>query len=165
MMMNATQYKNIAIIDSNSGTQLKNTDKPFILVLKPGENLFEGILRCADAANLKSASISGLGGLCEISLAYYNLETKQYQIKLFSQMHELISMNGNIATFEGKRFLHIHAAVSDENYAVLGGHLMSATVNPSAEISITPLTADIERKYDEVTGLKVMCPIGFHPTS
>lgn len=163
--MNATQHPNIAIINSNSGAQLKNTDKPFILVLKPGENLFEGILRCADAANLKSASISGLGGLCDITLAYYNLETKQYQTKLFAEMHELISMNGNIATFEGKRFLHIHAAVGDENYAVFGGHLMSATVNPSAEISITPLSAEIERKYDDVTGLKVMCSINHHPAS
>jgi predicted DNA-binding protein with PD1-like motif len=153
---------NPAVIDSNSGKQVENTEKPFILVLKPGENLFDSILRCADAANIKSASISGLGGLCDISLAYYNLETQQYQTKLFAEMHELISMNGNIAVFEGKRFLHIHAAVGDHHYAVYGGHLMSATVNPSAEITIIPLSAEINRQHDKTTGLKIMCPIQAH---
>lgn len=150
---------NTAIVNSDSGKLVENTDKPFILVLKPGENLFESILRCADAANLKSASISGLGGLRNIEAAYYHLETQQYHTKLFSEMHELISMNGNITFFEGKRFIHIHAAFSDEQYMTFGGHLMSAIVSPSAEITIVPLTHTIERKHDTETGLKIMCPI------
>lgn len=158
--MNVTKLGPVAIVDSNSGSKVTNTDKPFILALKQGENLFEGILRCANAANIKSASISGLGGLFDVTVAYYNLNTKQYQTKLFTGMYELISMNGNIAFFEGKRFLHIHAALGAENYNVYGGHIMDATVNPSAEISIIPLPDVIDRAYDAQSGLKIMCPIG-----
>ncbi len=151
--------KNIAIVDSNSGSKVANTDKPFILVLTPGENLFEAILRCAEAAHLKSASISGLGGLDDVVVAYYNLNTKEYQTKLFKGMYELISLNGNITFVDGKRFIHIHAALGTETYDVFGGHIMDAIVNPSAEITIIPFPATINRKYDAVTGLKVMCPI------
>lgn len=149
----------IAIVDSKSGHKVANTVKPFILALKPGENLFEGILQCANDANLKSASISGLGGLDDVSVAYYNLNTKEYQTKLFNGMYELISMNGNITFVEGKRFIHIHAAIGTDTYDVYGGHIMDAIVNPSAEITIIPLADKIERAYDAGTGLKLMCPI------
>lgn len=148
-----------AIVDSQSGHKVLNTEKPFILALKMGENLFEGILRCANAANLKSASISGLGALDDVTVAYYNLETKQYQTKLFKGMYELISLNGNIALVDGKRFIHIHAALGTEQYDVVGGHIMDAIVGPSAEITIIPLSAEINREYDAVTGLKLMCPL------
>ena len=69
-----------------------------------GENLFESILRCADAANIQSAIISGLGALDDVNVAYYNLNTRQYQTKLFTGMYELVSLNGNIAFLDGKQF-------------------------------------------------------------
>ncbi len=149
----------VAIVDSQSGSKVANTDKPFILALKQGENLFEGILRCANDANIKSASISGLGGLDDVSVAYYNLVTKEYQTKLFTGMYELISLNGNITWVDGKRFIHIHAAIGTETYNVFGGHIMDAIVSPSAEITVIPLSDKIERAYDVATGLKLMCPI------
>jgi predicted DNA-binding protein with PD1-like motif len=60
---------------------------------------------------------------------------------------------------DGKRFIHIHAALGTEEYNVVGGHIMDATVGPSAEISILPLGGAINRAYDERTGLKLMCPL------
>ncbi len=148
------------IIDSTSGKRIANTEKPFILALKMGENLFEGIIRCAKDVGLKSASISGLGALNDVTVAYYDLATKTYHTKLFSGMYELISLHGNIATLDGQPFLHIHAALGQEDYSVVGGHIMSATVGPSAEITIVPLTETINRAYDDQTGLKLMCSIG-----
>jgi len=148
----------MTLIDSQSGKKVANTTQPFILALKMGEDLFESILRCADAANLRSASISGLGALDDVTVAYYNLETKQYQTKLFKGMYELVSLNGNITLVDGKRFIHIHAALGTEEYNIVGGHIMSATVGPSAEIAILPLTEAINRQFDSLTGLKLMCP-------
>ncbi|VVC74787.1 hypothetical protein AQUSIP_00590 [Aquicella siphonis] len=145
--------------DSHSGHQAANTKEPLILVLKQGENLFESLLRFAREARLQSAALNGLGGLSDITVAYYNLDTKQYQTRLFTGMYELISLNGNISFFENNPFLHIHAALGSKDYSVYGGHIMDATVNPSAEITLIPLPGRIERAYDEVTGLKIMCPI------
>lgn len=147
-----------AVVDSASCHLLANTDKPFILTLKMGENLFDSLLSCAAKMQLKSAIISGLGALDEVTIAYYNLSTKQYQTKLFQGMYELISLNGNITLVDGKYFVHIHAALGTEEYNVLGGHIMNATVGPSAEISIVPLSNPINREYDTKTGLKLMCP-------
>lgn len=147
------------IVDTTTCAQFANPEQPFILALKTGENLFQALLQCAKKMNLKSASISGLGGLDNVSVAYYNLETQQYQTKVFEPMHELISMNGNIAFFEGQHFIHIHAALGTHDYSVIGGHIMDATVNPSGEITIIPLSGTIQRAFDSQTGLKLMCPI------
>lgn len=157
--MTVTKELGPSIVDTHAGHKLLNTQKPFILVLKKGENLFEGILRCADAANLQAASISGLGALDDVTIAYYNLDTKQYQTKLFHGMYELISLHGNISFVEGKRFLHIHAALGTEEYNVIGGHIMEATVGPTAEITIVPLASPITREFNAEVGLKLMCPI------
>src|SRR5688500_13862732 len=103
-----------SIVDLASCHLLANTDKPFILALKMGENLFDGLLYCAAKMNLKSAVISGLGALEDVTIAYYNLNTMQYQTKLFQGIYELISLNGNLALVEGKHFVHIHAALGTE---------------------------------------------------
>ena len=148
-----------AVIDSSSGKLVAGSEKPFILALNLGEDLFDSILRCANDANIKSASLSGLGTLDDIMLAYYNLDTKQYQEKLFPGMYELISLNGNIAILEDELFVHIHASIGDENYRVFGGHVMSGIVGPACEITVTPLPGKIQRGYDDRTGLKIMCPL------
>jgi predicted DNA-binding protein with PD1-like motif len=148
-----------AIVDTNTCHQLVGTDKPFILGIKKGENLFKSILHCADVIGLPAASISGLGALDDVTVAFYYLETKQYQTKLFEGTYELVSLNGNITFFEGKRFIHIHAALGTSDYNIVGGHIMDATVGPSAEITITPLSGKIHRKHDEEIDLKLMCPL------
>lgn len=148
-----------AIINSASGSQVAGCEQPFILALNIGENLFESIMRCAQDAKLQSASISGLGTLDDVTVAYYNLATKEYQTKLFHGMYELVSLNGNITMLDGKHFVHIHAAIGDDQYQLVGGHIMDATVGPAAEITIIPLCSPIHRQYDDQTGLKIMCPI------
>lgn len=150
--------KPMSIIDSQSGQKLIDNNKPFILVLQNGENLFEAILRCADAANIQSAILTGLGALDDITVAYYHLEKKSYHSKTFTGMHELISLNGNISMAEGKRFVHIHAALGKEDFTVIGGHIMDAIVHPTVELAITPLDSTIYREYNEELGLKLMCP-------
>ena len=41
---------------------------------------------------------------------------------------------------------------------MIGGHIMGAMVGASAEISVVPLNSSINRAYDDITGLKIMCP-------
>lgn len=151
--------KPMSIVDSQSGQKLTDYNKPFILVLQKGENLFESILRCADAANIQSAILQGLGALDDVTVAYYDLDSKSYHSKTFTGMYELISLNGNLSMAEGKRFIHIHAALGREDFSVIGGHIMDATVGPSVELAITPLDSAIYREYNEEIGLKLMCPL------
>jgi len=147
------------IIDTHSGKLVANTTKPFIVALKLGENLFEGLMRVAQDAQLAAASFSGIGALDDATLAFYHLDKKEYKTKLYKGTFELVSLNGNIAFFDGKPFLHIHCSLGEEDFNVIGGHLMDAMVGPSAEITVVPLSGKIERKHDDHIGLKLLCPI------
>jgi len=147
----------LSIVDTNSCHKLADTTKPFILNLHRGENLFQGILNCAEKIGLQSASISGLGALENPSVAFYHLHLKQYDTKVFDGIFELVSLNGNISFVDNKHFAHIHAALGREDHSLFGGHLMDATVGVLAEITIIPLEGRIERHFIEQIGLKGMC--------
>lgn len=157
--MSTTTLTHPVIIDTHSGSLVAHTTKPFIVSMKLGENIFEGLLRVARDAQLTAASISGLGALDDATLAFYYLDKKEYKTELFKGMYELISLDGNIAFFDGKPFVHLHCALGKEDFAVVGGHLMDATVGASAEITVLPLAGKIERKHCDHIGLKLLCPI------
>ncbi len=148
----------VSIVNTKTCATLANTKHPFMLVLERGENLFKALLECAKQVNLKSASIYGLGALDDVSVAYYHLDRKEYDIKLFNGMYELISLQGNITRVDDQPFLHIHAAIGLPDHSVMGGHIMDATVGPTAEITIIPFEASIHRKHSDAIGLKLMCP-------
>lgn len=132
--------------------------KPFIMVLKKGENLFEGILRRVREWNLKTAALTGLGMVDEVLLAYYELDNKEYITQRFVGPYELISLTGNLSQVDGEPFLHIHGCLGNNDYQVVGGHFMDALVGASIEILVQPLDEMI-RRYDKETGLKLLCPI------
>jgi len=75
-----------SIVDLNSCHELKNTDKPFILLLRKDEKLFESVIKAAEIMHIQAASISGLGALDDVTVAYYDLPRKEYKTKLFHGM-------------------------------------------------------------------------------
>src|SRR6185312_16368723 len=100
-------------VDSHSCGKLRGNSQPFMLVLKTGEELPEAIVRCATDANLKGASISGLGAIENPTLAYYLLDSHKYKTKTFSGLYEVTSLNGNIQQLENKPFVHMHVTLGD----------------------------------------------------
>lgn len=152
-------FKMKVIFNSQQGKEAVGIDKPFILVLNKDENLHEAIQRFAEDAQLPAASMSGLGALGEVTVAFYHLDRKEYDTKLFEGEYELISLNGNISQAEGKYITHIHAALGQADYTVVGGHIMDGIVSVTAEITIIPFRDKIERKQCDDVGLRLLCPI------
>lgn len=144
---NLAHAADLAAVSPASCGLLKNTTRPFILVMKRGDNLVKSIVDCADAANLSSASLSGLGAIQKPTLGYFNWDTKDYRFKIFPGVFELTSLNGNIGFVDGKRFAHIHVTLGNDQYNVIGGHLKDATVGVTAEITIIPLQTYFERTH------------------
>ncbi|STX30171.1 Predicted DNA-binding protein with PD1-like DNA-binding motif [Legionella beliardensis] len=136
----------------------KHDNSPFILSLKEGDNLFESIINYAAYADLKSAIISGIGALSNITISYYHRNTKQQFKKLFQDTYEIASLTGNITLVDSGWFIHIHAALGDANFQLFGGHLISAQASASTEIAITPLNYTIMRKKHPDLDIKVICP-------
>lgn len=132
-------------------------DKHF-LVLKKGEELISSLTAFLKEKNITAGSISGLGAVEKVDLAYYDLPTQTYQRKIFPDIYELVNATGNAALLDGKHFPHVHVSISDREYQTFGGHLFAAVVAATVELSIMQMPFRVERAHDEETGLKLCMP-------
>ncbi|BCJ68611.1 PPC domain-containing DNA-binding protein [Polymorphospora rubra] len=68
---------------------------------------------------------------------------------------EILSIQGNVTTLDGKLWAHCHALFSEAGGNVRGGHVFRATIWSQGEVFLQELTdIRIDREYDrEVTGL------------
>ena len=101
-----------------------------------------------DKEKLQGASISGIGAVENVQVAYYDVKSKKYKLKTFKPSMEVLSLNGNIGYFEGKPIVHAHLSMAASDYTVHGGHLKEATVSLILEIFITPTTKPIVREWN-----------------
>lgn len=142
-----------AAVDKNSCSKMKNSTEPFILILKSGDNLHEGINQCAADAQLRGAAIHGLGQLSSPLLAHYSSDPHEKpHFTQFKGIYEIISLNGNIAYNDGKYYTHLHAVLGDEEYKGLAGHIKDSKIGVTAEITIVPFSKPLKRNVDPETG-------------
>ena len=137
-----------------------HSDDKTLIVIPRGQKLVATLTREISELKLKGGVISGLGALIDVELGYYHLEEKDYLRKTFSEMdYELISLTGNISLKDGSPYVHVHAALGDDQFRVFGGHLFEANVAVTAEVSIIPLGKMPVRELDSKLGLATICRI------
>ncbi|MDP3559754.1 MAG: DNA-binding protein [Legionellaceae bacterium] len=152
LTMNA-MAANYAAVDKDSCSKMVNSMEPFILILKNGDNLHEGINKCATDANLTGAAIHGLGQLSDPILAHYSNDPHEKpHFTQFNGIYELISLNGNIARRGNEYYTHLHAVLGNEKFEGLAGHIKDTLVGVTAEITIVPFSKPLERDVDPETG-------------
>lgn len=128
----------------------------YLVRLFRGEKIIEKLIDFSKIHNIKSGTINGIGGASSIELGYYSLETKSYLWKSFPQIHEVLSLSGNISIVDEKPFIHIHVVISNSSFECFGGHLKEAEVGATLEVKISEFDFRIERRTDDEIGLKLL---------
>lgn len=131
-------------------------DRGDILVLERGEELHKSLTAYAEQKKMKSAWVQGLGGAGTVTLGYYNLSTREYQWKDFTDPFEILNITGNMSIVDDKPFWHLHGSFGTPEYNVIGGHINELVVGLTCELLITPLETSLTRIHDERTGLKLL---------
>ena len=128
-----------------------------IVILERGQKLMQSLTDYCRERNINGASLTGLGAVSDVDLGYYDLPSKTYLRKVFTEEYELVSMIGNVSYKDDPEktgtFVHAHVQISDREYQCLGGHLFEATVAVTAEISLQVLPTKLIRNFDSCTGL------------
>ncbi|NIM20032.1 MAG: DUF296 domain-containing protein [Candidatus Latescibacteria bacterium] len=127
-----------------------------VLRLERGEEVVETITAFVREKAVKAGSVSGIGAVADVTLGFYDPETKEYHKEIFMGSYEIANICGSVSTLGGEEMLHIHATIADRNHQVSAGHLFSATVSVTLEVLITQFPGVIERKMDEAIGLNLM---------
>ncbi|MBK6910021.1 MAG: DNA-binding protein [bacterium] len=103
-----------------------------------------------------SAVCTGIGGVADVVLAYYDLTSREYQTFAVPGIVELVALNGNLTSRNGDPFWHLHAVVADATGRTWGGHLMSCTVALTIELAVWPIARVRTRTAHEPLGLYLL---------
>lgn len=131
----------------------------YTLNFAKGDEVMSGLKDFFGKEDIKAGHISGLGAASALEIAYYNLGTKEYERKQFTEDVEILSLNGNVGVKEdGELVVHVHGTFGRRDFSVFGGHVFSLTISGAGELQIAAFSGQINRAYDEETGLTLMCP-------
>lgn len=134
-----------------------SSDNSTVLVLERGEELIESLNNFADKHNLTNAWLSGLGAAGDMTIGYYDLDTREYVWKNINDgIVEILNLAGNFSRMNGDPVWHVHGVFSRPDLAAFGGHIKEMRVGLTCEIHISHLGVQMERGYDEETGLNLL---------
>jgi hypothetical protein len=131
--------------------------RTFVLVLDPGEEAVAAIKGFAGAQGLSGASLTALGAFEHATVAWFDVEAKQYRpIEVASQC-EGLSLLGDVARDDqGGVALHIHAVLGLADGTTRGGHLLRATVRPTLEVTLVETPAHLRRTLRPELGVALI---------
>ena len=133
----------------------KLIDNTYVVRLEVGDEIITSLTSLCKAENIQAATVQGLGAVDNVTVGYYSTAENRYLTKTFNKQFEMIALNGNISVKDDEPYLHLHIALSDENYMFFGGHLNSAVISITAEIFVTKIDGIIGRRVNEETKLNI----------
>lgn len=126
-------------------------EREFVVRLEEGEEIVGALNAFCAAHGITGGSVQGIGAVRDATIGCYSLEKKDYVRRELRGEIEIVSLMGNVTMFEGKPFVHVHAALAGriegvkEEFAAVGGHLFRGIVSPMAEVTIGVMEAAIHR--------------------
>ena len=130
----------------------------FLVRAEYDSDLVQFITELAEGKGIIAATFTAIGALKRAKLGFYDQEKHEYQEITLDSPHEIASCVGNVSVKDGRPFVHAHAVLADKNGNTKAGHLLEGIVF-AAEVHLRELKgANLERKYDKVTGLSLWEP-------
>jgi predicted DNA-binding protein with PD1-like motif len=129
-----------------------DTDREFCLRFGTGADWRGELEALADAEGIDAAWFVALGAVQDAEVWFYDQSEREYEPVRFDEPLEVASCVGNVSLLDGERFAHTHAVLSRPSGQAVAGHLNAATVF-AGEAWVRELDADLDRSFDETTGL------------
>lgn len=128
----------------------------YLLKIERDEEITQSLTDFLRKNQINAGTVTGIGGIADVELGFYDLPTKTYLRKTIPGNLELVLYNGNITVVDGEPFIHAHAVVSGADYQAYSGHFFSAKIAITGEFIIHPADWNVARTLDDFTGLKLM---------
>jgi uncharacterized protein len=128
----------------------------FAVVFDSGDEVTEGLLSFAREYGFRGAGFVGIGAFESATLAFFELESNEYEEIPIDEQVEVLSFAGNLGVHEGEPKLHAHVVVGRRDGSTRGGHLLRARVRPTLELIVTETVGEVRRIEDQATGLPLI---------
>jgi len=132
-------------------------ERIFVLVLEQGEEAFKSITAFAEREKITGASITAIGAFSGAKVGWFDLAAKTYKPIEVNAQCEVLSLIGDVAQGDdGKASLHLHAVLGLQDGTLRGGHLLSGSVQPTLEVTITETVVHLRRKKRPDLGIALI---------
>ncbi len=138
--------------------QYRKCGSMYVVRLEKGEEVMETMKKFADECLIGCASVTGIGATDQALLGVFDPEKKAYHEMEYRVPMEILSLTGNISRKDGDSWMHLHAVVADDSQVARGGHVLRMVISLTAEIFVTVLPGDLERKPDPALGIALIQP-------
>jgi len=133
-------------------------EKVYAIVFVKGDEVLSGLTDFAAKYKVGDAHFTGIGAVSSATTAWLDLEKKMYHPTVTNQQVEVLSLVGDIATFNGKPVVHMHVVLGRRDGSTVGGHVWELNVNPTVEVFLTANTAPLGKRADPASGMKLIDP-------
>ena len=123
--------------------QIAKTVSYLMMKLEHGEDVIGSVQEAVKEERSTLLLVTGLGMISDFELGYF--DRGNYLRKSFDEPHELLALQGSVAT-EGDPRIHIHATVADTEHRAFGGHLMKGKAWMSNEIGMVRMEGVTSRR-------------------
>ena len=131
--------------------------KTYMVVFEAGEEVTAGLLAFANEQHLSAAHLTAIGAFERVTLAFFDLQTKEYRKIPVNEQVELLSLPGNIALDEeSKPKLHAHVVIGKADGTAHGGHLLEAYARPTVEAVVVASSGSLRRRMRPEFGLALL---------
>lgn len=131
----------------------KQIGNRYVVSIQNRKEIVRALTAFCDEKGIKSGTVCGIGAVNELTLRFFNPESKQYEDKTFREQMEIANLTGNISAMDGKPYLHLHVTAGRSDYSALAGHLLSATLNGAGEFVVEDFKETVTRTYNPAIGL------------
>jgi predicted DNA-binding protein with PD1-like motif len=133
-------------------------EKVYAVIFVKGDEVLSGLTDFALQNHIESAHLTAIGAVSAATLGWLDLSQKMYHAIPIRQQVEVLSMIGDIATFNGKPIVHAHLVCGKQDGSTIGGHLWEAYVNPTLEVFVSVDPTPLKKRPDEPSGMKIIDP-------
>ena len=133
-------------------------EKVYVIVFLKGDEVLSGLTDFAAKYNVGDAHFTGIGAVSSATTAWIDLDKKLYRPTVTNQQVEVLSLIGEIAAFNGKPVVHMHAILGRSDGTTVGGHVWELNVNPTVEVFLTANATPLAKRPDPDSGLKLIDP-------
>lgn len=121
-----------------------------------GSDLLDELTAYCKKEHISCGMLEVIGAVRKARFGYYNQQDKEYHFHEMDTRLEILNCTGTISLDDDTPMVHAHITFADDHGRAFGGHLSQGTIVFAAEFIIQSFDTNIfQRKYDEVTGLKL----------
>ena len=128
------------------------------LVFERGDEAMNGLRGFAREHGITAAHLSGIGAFSDVTLGYFDWESKEYERIRLDEQVEVVTLAGDVALKDDEPDVHAHVVVAKRDGTAHGGHLVEAHVRPTLEVILEESPAHLRKRSDPESGLALIDP-------